>query len=111
MSNKLLGRETWGLIASWFDAQAHRTRDDVFVAAMKVHKAFAAAARPLRPSIGVLMNIFGGHNLTDSNKTAMLGDLWSSLFLVTPVISTTFASVDRMFGGLPPESLGWLACR
>ena len=97
------------LLAPWFDEQAHRTRDDVFVAAMKVHKAFiAAAAKPLRHNIGGLMHMFDGHGLADSEKSTLLAELWSSLFLVTPVVSTTFASVGRMFGGLPPESLGWL---
>src|SRR5262249_39591930 len=32
------------LLAPWFDDQIHRLRDDVFVAAMALHKAFANAA-------------------------------------------------------------------
>ena len=38
----------------------------------------------------------------------MLSDLWSSLFLVIPCLSTTFASVGTMLKDLPVESLGWL---
>jgi superfamily I DNA and/or RNA helicase len=38
----------------------------------------------------------------------LVGDLWSSFFLVVPSISTTFASIESMFGGLAPGSIGWL---
>jgi hypothetical protein len=93
----------------WLDGPRQLMRDDVFVAAMALHKAFIdAAAKPLRHNLGVLMNLFGGGVLAGDKKEALLPDLWASLFLVVPVLSTTFASVERMLGRLPPESLGWL---
>jgi hypothetical protein len=96
-------------LAPWFDAEANGLRDDVFVAAMGLHKAFGdAAAKPLRHNLGVLMNIFSGRKMPDAAKEALVPDLWSSLFLVVPAVSTTFASVERMLGQLPPEALGWL---
>jgi hypothetical protein len=96
-------------IAPWFDDETHRLCDDVFVAAVSLHKAFIdAAAKPLRHNLGVLMNIFNGRNLPDAAKEALIPDLWSSLFLVVPAVSTTFASVERMLGRLPLGSLGWL---
>jgi hypothetical protein len=40
-------------LSPWLDAAAHRVRDDVFVAAIALHKAFIdAAAKPLRHNLG-----------------------------------------------------------
>ena len=94
--------------APWLDDEVHRGRDDVFAAAIALHRAFIdAAAKPLRHNLGALMNALNGRSLP-AGKDALLPDLWASLFLVVPVVSTTFASVERMLGRLPPESLGWL---
>jgi hypothetical protein len=96
-------------VAPWFDREANRLRDDAFVAAIDLHKAFVdAVAKPLRHNLGVLMNIFSGRKMPDAAKEALVPDLWSSFFLVVPAVSTTFASVERMLGQLPSEALGWL---
>jgi hypothetical protein len=45
----------------WFDDGDHRARDAVFIAAIKLHKAFIdAAAKPLRHNLNVLMKVFSG---------------------------------------------------
>jgi hypothetical protein len=94
-------------IAPWFDELARRARDELFHAAMAIHKAFIdAAAKPIRHNLGTLMSVFSGRQLAGASKQALLVDLWASLFVVVPVVSTTFASVERMLGKLPPESLG-----
>jgi len=93
----------------WLADEQQRLRDSVFVAAMALHRAFLdAAARPLRHNLGALMNLFSGQPMPDAEKQALIPDLWSSLFLAVPLVSTTFASVERMLRDLPPESLGWL---
>lgn len=76
---------------------------------MALHRAFVdAAAKPLKDNLAALMKVFTNQSLPTAEKQALLPDLWSSLFLVVPLVSTTFASVNRMLGKLPPESLGWL---
>lgn len=97
------------LASPWLDRTASRTRDEVFEAAMALHKAFVdAAARPLRHNLGLLMDTFGVRSFGSDDKDAVIPHLWSSLFLVVPVVSTTFASVGRMFCRLEPGTLGWL---
>jgi hypothetical protein len=93
----------------WFPSAAQAARDDVFQAALQLHRAFIdAAAKPIRHNLGVLMNVLGGRHLRTTAQESLLGDLWSTMFLVVPLVSTTFASVERMLGRLPPESMGWL---
>ncbi len=76
---------------------------------MELHRAFIdAAAKPLRHNLNALMQAFTTQTLQGAERQALLPDLWASLFLVVPLISTTFASVHRMLGKLPPQSLGWL---
>ncbi|HEX4955232.1 MAG TPA: AAA domain-containing protein [Thermoanaerobaculia bacterium] len=97
------------LLVPWLDAEHQRLRDAVFIQAMDLHGAFIdAAARPLRHNLSVLMSVLGGRKLPTVEKRALVSDLWTSLFLVVPLVSTTFASVERMLDDLPPESLGWL---
>ncbi|WP_454062563.1 DEAD/DEAH box helicase [Candidatus Nitrospira salsa] len=93
----------------WLDAAASRMRDDVFEAAMKLHRAFIdCAADPLRQNLSIFIESFGTRSLGTLQKDSLIADLWASFFLVVPVVSTTFASVHRMFSRLAPEALGWL---
>ena len=96
-------------VTPWFSPSTQRLRDEVFISAMAMHRAFIdAAAKPLRHNLGAMMSVFTTQTLRGPEKQALLPDLWASLFLVVPLLSTTFASVNRMLGKLPPESLGWL---
>lgn len=91
-----------------FTDEAQRLRDDVFVAAIELHKAFIdASAKQMRQNLGAFFYCLSGGGLP-ADKHALLPHLWSSAFLLTPVMSTAFASVGRMLKNLPPESLGWL---
>jgi hypothetical protein len=102
-------RETINLAVPWFPKDAQRARDDLFVAAMALHRAFVdASAKPLRQNLNALIGVAALKAMKDADKQRMVPTLWSSLFLVVPLVSTTFASVNQMLGKLPAESLGWL---
>ncbi|HEY4027360.1 MAG TPA: ATP-binding protein [Candidatus Dormibacteraeota bacterium] len=93
----------------WISAAHDRCRAEVFVAAMTLHRALAAAA-PLRENLSQVINLVTGR-LDPAGSAAngrMVAHLWSSLFLVVPVVSTTFASFARLFRGMGREELGWL---
>lgn len=93
----------------WYDDAAHRQRDLVFECAMRVHKAFiGAAAKPIRNNLDALFKTFFGRSAWSPRMSPVMPALWSTLFMVVPVVSTTFASIERMIGFLPPGALGWL---
>ena len=91
-----------------FTDSANRLRDDVFIASVKLHKAFFdASAKQIRQNLGVYFYCLGGGSLPQ-DKQALLPHLWSTAFLLSPVMSTAFASVGRMLKAMPRESIGWL---
>lgn len=97
------------LTAPWLPDEIHRLREDLFAAALAVHKAFIdASANHLQHNLGLLMSGMVAGVFQSPAHRRLLPDLWSSLFMVVPTVSTTFASVRTMFGDLPPESIGWL---
>lgn len=97
------------LTAPWLPDDLHRIREDLFAAALTVHKAFIdASANRLQHNLGLLMSAMVAGAFQSPAHRDLLGDLWSSLFMVVPTVSTTFASVRTMFGDLPSESIGWL---
>ncbi len=98
-------------VSPWFNSDEQRLRDDVFIASIDLHRAFIdAAAKPLRINIGLSLDLLAGKGLKSSttNVEDLHPDIVSSLFIVIPCISTTFASVRKMLAVLPPSSLGWL---
>lgn len=96
------------LQSPWISDEWQRARDALFVDAFTLHRAFIdAAAKPLRHNLRAALAVMKGRALKEPQEPARRS-LWASLFMVVPVISTTFASTARLFGPLGKEQLGWL---
>ncbi|MDN5768959.1 MAG: ATP-binding protein [Humibacillus sp.] len=94
--------------SAWVDAEVQQLRERLFLAAMTLHETFA--------------RVLGDHTLTALRvwKALVLGELrpadrakvavraWQWLFMVVPLISTTFASLARMLGDIDGPQLGWV---
>ena len=92
----------------WIDRALDDARSRLFIAAMQVHQSFIEqAADKFRRNISLWTTLLE-EGWPESKNTSHAITLWQSAFLVVPVVSTTFASVQSMFKLLEQESLGWL---
>jgi superfamily I DNA and/or RNA helicase len=97
------------LSSPWADRTWNESRTRVFVEALRLHRAFIECV-PAR----IRKNLHGVIDILSGKVSASLGgeeafrSAWATLFFLIPVVSTTFASFDRLFSHCGRESLGWL---
>lgn len=96
------------LHAPWADPEFTTARNKLFLAALRLHKTFLLTAEPYaRGNLAVIASAIRGTLKTNVKPQTLLA-AWQTLFLVVPMISTTFASLPRLFAGLGSECFGWL---
>ncbi|KVL28039.1 DEAD/DEAH box helicase [Burkholderia sp. MSMB1835] len=90
------------------DEFAH-LRSALFVAALALHEAWLAEVSRKWGGFGgnlvAIQKLLGGVRLENPAEAEFI---WQSLFMVVPVVSSTFASFARQFRGVGPRSIGWL---
>lgn len=96
------------LSAPWSDEEWTTARTKVFAAALRLHKAFIYAnAASIKKNLNAFVDYLKGRvRLKETMRGA--SDVWATFHLVVPVVSTTFASFDKLFGNLKREEIGWL---
>lgn len=96
------------LAALWTDPEWNRARTELFLAALRLHKAFLHhVPRQMRQSLQAAADVVAGDAPGGVPEGAVLA-AWQALFFVVPVVSTTFASFARVFSHLGKEALGWV---
>ncbi|NIG55883.1 DEAD/DEAH box helicase [Chitinophaga sp. Cy-1792] len=84
----------------------NKLRSDIFIKSMELHKyAILANAKKFRNNLKVFFELLGGRGIM---KEAVARNLWDTFFFCVPVVSTTLASVSRLFSSIGKDGLGWL---
>lgn len=98
------GRET---SAPWATPEWNEARTKLFLAALRLHKEFIKFNKDLITStLATVRNLLFGNSYGLTPQA--IQSAWATLFLLIPVVSSTFASFGRLFSTLGQESLGWL---
>lgn len=96
------------LRAPWLDEELDAARSALFIEAMRVHEGFLAhQAANMRKWLRAVLDVVTGDAPADLEAEKRKA-AWQFLFLLVPLISTTFASLGRMFGDIGQEAIGWL---
>jgi len=96
------------LDSPWADDSWNESRARVFVEALTLQRVFIQCnARKIQDNLRGAMEILVGSVPSGAPESGVKA-AWTALFMVVPVISTTFASCARLFSQLGSEALGWL---
>ncbi|QKS72693.1 ATP-binding protein [Paenalkalicoccus suaedae] len=92
----------------WISDELNYLRGLLFIKAVKVHKiAILLSKGPIFSAIDTIRNR-KNLNVNIPENRAFLANMWDILHLVTPVISSTFASIQRMYKGIEGKPIDYL---
>ena len=103
-----LEQDRWQVDGLWRDGKLGLLRSQLFMAALRLQEAWLA---DVLQSGGFGGNAFAISKLLSGTRPNNSKDalaIWQSLFMIVPVVSSTFASIATQFQELGPESIGWL---
>jgi hypothetical protein len=93
----------------WYSKKLKKLQSELFVIALKVNETFILTANATSSRISTTLSGFfeylkGGGFASKQEIKAM----WDTFFLVIPVISSSFASIQNLFKDLDKEDIPWL---
>lgn len=95
------------MTSPWITDKFNKLREELFLEAMNLHKAFILNSEKIKPNLNIFFNMMR-KNIEEKTLTENAADIFDSFFLVVPVMSTTFASLSRLFRHIGSEQIPWL---
>lgn len=99
-------RDTFHKANPWSSEQLNTLRGGIFLKSLELHRyTILSNARQFRSNIFMLFELMD-NKVEASHKIAETA--WKTLFFLIPVVSTSLASVSRLFKNLAPSTIGYL---
>lgn len=89
----------------WTCKEYDKLREELFYNAIKLQKAFIVNSVAVKYNLGLFVNI---NECKKEDKQLVYQHVLNTIFLIVPVISTTFASVSNFLDGIQKEQLATL---
>lgn len=90
----------------WSSVKINTLRSNIFLQSLKLHEyAVLSHAKPFWNNLNLFMEYLDGKVIVSADVAE---SLWKTFFFCVPVVSTTLASVSRLFQSMGKESIGWL---
>lgn len=93
----------------WYSDRLKKLQSELFIISLKLNEVFILTANATSSRISTTLAGFFEYlkgDITASKKE--IKAMWNTFFLVIPVISSTFASIQAMFKDLDKEDIPWL---
>lgn len=117
LKNNYADAEYWKNIESkksqescpWYSQELKKLQSELFIISLKLNEVFILTANATSSMISTTLAGFFEYLKGDisASRKEIIG-MWNTFFLVIPVISSTFASVQTMFKDLGREDIPWL---
>lgn len=92
----------------WTNEEYDKLREELFFRAIILQKAFVQNAKGVKQNIRMLCKAWESKGFFEGDKQVFFKHVFHTLFLVIPVISTTFASIGNLLKYIVKEELGTL---
>lgn len=96
------------LASAWVTPAFDELRAKLFLAGLRLHEMTLLACNEKAVANLCAVHAMLTGKLPEPIKEDRRNVLWNALFFTVPVVSTTLASFDRLFGKLGQEDVGWL---
>ncbi|MBO9594110.1 MAG: ATP-binding protein [Niabella sp.] len=99
-------KNTFHKTCPWSSIKINKLRSDIFLKSLELHKyAILSNAKPFWNNLNLFVEMLDGKVAISSDIAA---GLWQTFFFCVPVVSTSLASVSRLFQSMGKDSIGWL---
>lgn len=93
----------------WYSSKLKKLQSELFIISIKLNEIFLLTANATSSIVSTTLAGFFDYLEGESKPSKIeIKAMWDTFFLVIPVISSTFASIQTMFKDLDKESIPWL---